>query len=146
MKIAIIGVLLAAALLMPVSARSAETKSAGKAMALSAVIPGSGQMYCGETGRGVAILAGEILLFSQARNPNSDSDTASISAAFGLVVLHLVQIADAKDAAARANAKAGLSGMRTDLSAFARGMEKAKLSLDLDMVGGSAMVRKTWRF
>ena len=147
MRITMVSILLAAALLTPSSAGAASPKSAGKAMVLSGlVLPGSGQMYCGETGRGVAILAGELLLFSQVRNPSSDYDNASLAAALALVTLHILQTGDAGRAAERANARAGLAGTRAYLLESARSTEPPSLSLDLDVVKRSAMVKKTWRF
>lgn len=108
-------ILLLALLLVPLAA-SAQEKSPGTATAFSVVIPGGGQFYAGETGKGAAILLGTGTALATGvavakrepyfgcPSPCWEFDTAPLAIGAGVAgAIWLYGIVDAPSAARRAN-------------------------------------------
>ena len=73
MRRTIVGMLLLAVLLLVALAPAmAEEKKTGIAVAASWLIPGAGQVYAGEVGRGLGIFLGEAVLVSLANGQDSE--------------------------------------------------------------------------
>lgn len=140
----LIAVALVCSLASVASASYDTPKSEGIAMLLSGLLlPGSGQFYAGSTGRGTAVLGGEIAMMVWASS-ESAKDSPSVLPFVGLLGAHIWQTIDAGKCASKFNETNGLAA--TGFADRQIAIPDHATTFHIDLVKRGASVNHTIRF